>query len=105
MRGWRSKRSAARRRSVSDGRKREARNADADSDAPYQEIGRLKVELDWLKKKSACRIEEMRPLVERDRPETSVRRQCELLDVNRFRLYYEPVGRKRGEPPAHAVAG
>jgi transposase-like protein len=34
-----------------DGRTRKARNADADSDALYQEIGRLKVELDWLKKK------------------------------------------------------
>ena len=34
-----------------DGRKRKTPNADADSDALYQEIGRLKVELDWLKKK------------------------------------------------------
>ena len=36
-----------------DGRTRKARNADADSDALYQEIGRLKVELDWLKKKAS----------------------------------------------------
>ena len=28
-----------------------ARNGEADSDALYEEIGRLKVELDWLKKK------------------------------------------------------
>ena len=34
-----------------DGRTRKARTADADSAALYQEIGRLKVELDWLKKK------------------------------------------------------
>ena len=34
----------------------------------------------------------MRPLVERDHPEISVRRQCELLGVNRSGLYYEPVG-------------
>jgi transposase-like protein len=34
-----------------DGRTRKARNADTDTDALYQEIGRLKVELDWLKKK------------------------------------------------------
>ncbi len=34
-----------------DGRTRKTPNADADSDALYQEIGRLKVELDWLKKK------------------------------------------------------
>jgi len=34
-----------------DGRKSKSRNGDADSDALYEEIGRLKVELDWLKKK------------------------------------------------------
>jgi transposase-like protein len=33
-----------------DGRKK-GRNGEADSDALYEEIGRLKVELDWLKKK------------------------------------------------------
>jgi putative transposase len=34
----------------------------------------------------------VRPLVERDNPEISVRRRCELLGVNRSGLYYEPVG-------------
>jgi putative transposase len=34
----------------------------------------------------------MRPLVDRDHAEISVRRQCELLGVNRSGLYYEPVG-------------
>ena len=34
----------------------------------------------------------MRPLVDREHPEISVRRQCELLGVNRSGLYYEPVG-------------
>jgi len=34
----------------------------------------------------------MRPLVERGHPEISVRRQCELLGVNRSGLYYEPAG-------------
>jgi len=34
-----------------DGRTRKGRNGEADSDALYEEIGRLKVELDWLKKK------------------------------------------------------
>lgn len=34
-----------------DGRRSKARNGEADSDALYEEIGRLKVELDWLKKK------------------------------------------------------
>jgi len=34
-----------------DGRTRKARNGEAESDALYEEIGRLKVELHWLKKK------------------------------------------------------
>jgi transposase-like protein len=34
-----------------DGRMRKGRNEDTNSDALYEEIGRLKVELDWLKKK------------------------------------------------------
>lgn len=34
-----------------DGRTRKARDGAADNDALYGEIGRLKVELDWLKKK------------------------------------------------------
>ncbi|MGB7719649.1 MAG: IS3 family transposase [Bryobacteraceae bacterium] len=76
-----------------DGRTRKGRNEDADSDALYEEIGRLKMELDWLKKKvGACSIEDRRPLVERANPEISVRRQCELLGVNRSGLYYEPAG-------------
>ena len=34
-----------------DGRTRKGRSEEADSDALYEQIGRLKVELDWLKKK------------------------------------------------------
>ena len=34
-----------------DGRTRKARGGEVDNDALYEEIGRLKVELDWLKKK------------------------------------------------------
>jgi len=34
-----------------DGRTRKGRNGDADSEALYEEIGRQKVELDWLKRK------------------------------------------------------
>jgi len=35
-----------------DGRTRQVRGAEAESNALYEEIGRLKVELDWLKKKA-----------------------------------------------------
>ena len=34
-----------------DGRTRKARTGETDNNALYEEIGRLKVELDWLKKK------------------------------------------------------
>ena len=34
-----------------DGRTRKSRDGEADSNALYEEIGRLKVELDWLKKR------------------------------------------------------
>jgi putative transposase len=37
----------------------------------------------------------MRPLVEHGHPEISVRRQCELLGVNRSGLYYDPVGESK----------
>ena len=35
-----------------DGRKRKRSDADGEKDTLYEEIGRLKVELDWLKKKA-----------------------------------------------------
>jgi transposase len=35
-----------------DGRTRKAQSGEAESNALYEEIGRLKVELDWLKKKA-----------------------------------------------------
>jgi putative transposase len=34
-----------------DGRKRKSRDEDSEKDALYEQIGRLKVELDWLKRK------------------------------------------------------
>jgi putative transposase len=40
----------------------------------------------------ACSTEDLRPLVDRIHADISVRRQCELLGVNRAGLYYQPVG-------------
>jgi transposase-like protein len=39
-----------------DGRKRRPRDGDEEKEALYQEIGRLKVELDWLKKSWSARV-------------------------------------------------
>lgn len=57
----------------------------------YEEIGRLKVELDWLKKKLANPIELKRKWVEPAYEAISIRRQCELLGLNRSTLYYQPI--------------
>src|SRR6266705_3488179 len=75
-----------------DGRKSKRADSEMETDALYEEIGRLKVELDWLKKKWVCSIEQARLWVEPSHAEISVRRQCDLLGVNRSGLYYQPVG-------------
>jgi putative transposase len=75
-----------------DGRSRKRSDEDGDKDALYEEIGRLKMELDWLKKKWVCSTDERRALVEPAHADISVRRQCELLGVNRSGLYYQPLG-------------
>ena len=40
----------------------------------------------------ACSTNDLLPLVDRDHADLSVRRQCELLGVNRSSLFYEPMG-------------
>jgi len=57
----------------------------------YQQIGQLKVELDWLKKNLALSIVDKRLLVEPNHPDISLSRQCELLDLARSSWYYKPV--------------
>src|SRR5229473_292424 len=57
----------------------------------YEQIGRLKMELEWLKKKLPPSADSKRPLIDAGHPELSVRRQCELLGLNRSSLYYEPA--------------
>lgn len=58
----------------------------------YQQIGQLKVEVDWLKKKLACSVAEKRRLIEREHPQISLVRQCQLLGLSRSGLYYHPRG-------------
>jgi putative transposase len=75
-----------------DGRRGKGRAEEVEKEALYEEIGRLQVELDWLKKKLACSDEDRREWVEPEHSRLSVRRQCELLGVNRASLYYRAVG-------------
>ena len=58
----------------------------------FEQIGRLKMELEWVKKKLLASTEAKRALVEPEHAQISLRRQCELLGLNRSTLYYAPVG-------------
>jgi putative transposase len=57
----------------------------------YQQIGQLKVELDWLKKNLALPLAHKRLLVDPNPPDISLSRQCELLDLARSSLSYKPI--------------
>ncbi len=58
----------------------------------FEPIGRLKMELEWLKKKLPPSCEHKRLLIEPGHPALSIRRQCELLGLSRSSLSYEPGG-------------
>jgi len=58
----------------------------------FQQIGKLEMELEWLKKNlSRSDARELRKLVDHDHPELSVSRQCVLLGLPRSTIYYRPV--------------
>ncbi|MEW8959589.1 MAG: IS3 family transposase [Moorella sp. (in: firmicutes)] len=59
----------------------------------YAEVGRLTTELTWLKKRVASELsrDERLGLVEWGHPELSIKKQAELLSLNRSSLYYHPV--------------
>lgn len=61
--------------------------------ALYEQVGRLKVENEFLKKSVTCLPVDRRPLLEPAHPTLSIREQCRLLGVNRSSLYYRPVER------------
>jgi putative transposase len=57
----------------------------------YQEIGRLKMALEWLKKKLPPSPRATRAMMEGRHPELSVRRQGVWLGLNRASLYDVPA--------------
>jgi putative transposase len=57
----------------------------------YGQIGRLKMELEWLKKNLPNSVEVKRSWIEPCHPQLSVRRQCELLGLSRSTWHYAPV--------------
>ena len=75
-----------------DGHRREADEQEAVVAELYEQIGRLQMELAWLKKKLPDSIDFKRECIESDHPGLSLRRQCELLGLNRSSWYYEARG-------------
>jgi len=67
-------------------REQEAREAEL-----YEQIGRLKMELEWLKKKLPDTVDAKRAMIEPGHPDISIRRQCELIGLNRSTFYYQPA--------------
>jgi putative transposase len=53
----------------------------------YEQIGRLKMQVEWLKKKLLTDVAEKHLLVKPGHPALIIRRQCDLLDLDRSRSY------------------
>src|SRR5450432_2640446 len=75
-----------------DKRVKDNKEQEALTDQLYQQIGQLKVELDWLKKSPAVSLEYLRQQVDREHPALSISRQCQLLGLSRTAFYYAPKG-------------
>ena len=57
----------------------------------YEQIGRLKMELEWLKKKLPRSGERKRMLIDPHHPALSIRRQCDLVGLSRASYYRQPA--------------
>nr|VFK46126.1 MAG: hypothetical protein BECKTC1821D_GA0114238_102814 [Candidatus Kentron sp. TC] len=69
---------------------REAAQWDGERDRLYQQIGKLQVEMDWLKKKdwaSRLSLEDKRECIEYGHGKLSIQRQCELIGLSRASYY------------------
>ena len=74
-----------------DGRQRRPDQATDEQDL-FEQIGRLKMEVEWLKKKLPRSAEVKRRCIEPHHQHLSVTRQCELVGLARSSWYYEPAG-------------
>ena len=86
---WKKQLVASAADSFRDGRKR-PRVADHEAEL-YEQIGRLKMELEWLKKKLSRLTDRLRGLVEPGHGRLSIQRQCGLLGLSRSTFYYRPA--------------
>ena len=67
---------------------RKQREQEAQEAELYEQIGRLKMELEWGKKLPAS-VREKRRMVDGQHATLSIRRRCELLGLNRASFYYQ----------------
>jgi putative transposase len=88
---WKKELEEAAREFFADRRSRGKAREEVDVGPLYEEIGRLKMELDWLKKKLAIPNEEKRRLIEPGRKGLSIGRQCALVGLARSSYYYRPA--------------
>ena len=58
----------------------------------YEEIGRLKMELDWLKKSRLNSAPSRRLFIEPHHPKLSIARQCSLIGLSRSSYYHTRCG-------------
>lgn len=60
----------------------------------YKQVGKLKVELDWLKKRLGLPHKERVVLIEKVNKKIPISRQAELLGISRSSIYYKPRTRE-----------
>lgn len=72
-------------------RRRKTRAEENNQEELFEQIGRLKTEVERFKRNLDSSVDARRGLVEPRHAVLSIRRQCELLGVARGSWYYEPV--------------
>jgi putative transposase len=71
-----------------DRRRKEDRDREELLSELYQQIGQLKMELEWVKKNLKFSVDEKKRLIEPEHIMIPISRQCELLDFSRASYYY-----------------
>ena len=74
------------------GRRKQAKSEEELTSPLYEEIGRLKMELDWLKNNLPRSGKDRHMLIEPQFGGLSIRRQCQLLGITRSGYYSESRG-------------
>jgi putative transposase len=71
--------------------RRKKPSGEPETDQLYQQIGRLQVELEWLKKNLPSSVKSLRSMIDPFDSELSVFRQCQLVGLSPSSYYYPPI--------------